>query len=270
MSQQQIYYESDGSSWIISNNISIRINLEKKIVKNSKMKLLELFSGTHSIGKVAEKYNIDVVSLDRDLPASCPFTDYTSKNHINADIMTWDYKKFNPNEFDIITASPVCLWWSCLRKSWIGRKLKAFGDIKVTREMLEGDIDLFGKPMVDKVFEIINYFNPKYFWIENPQTGSMKHYIDEKYQTPYLDVDYCKYSSWGYKKRTRFWYKGLDNFKPKTCKWDCENYISVEDKETKKVRKCHKANCSKGKITTKDRYRIPETLIEDFFKEIVN
>ena len=37
------------------------------------MKILELFSGTHSIGKVAKKYNIDIVSLDRDINGECPF-----------------------------------------------------------------------------------------------------------------------------------------------------------------------------------------------------
>ena len=80
--------------------------------------------------------------------------------------------------------------------------------------------------MVDKVIEIINYFKPKYWWIENPQTGLMKDYIAETYPNfnKYYDVDYCKYSNWGYKKTTRFWTNIL-NFQPKRCKKDCENMI---------------------------------------------
>jgi len=265
------------------------------------MKLLELFSGTHSIGKIAKKYNIDVVSLDRDLDSKCPLgTDYESPKHFKEDIMTFDYKQFNPDEFDIITASPVCLWWSNLRNTWIGRKLKAHGDTIITKEILEEDINKFGKPMVDKVYEIINYFNPKYFWIENPSTGKMKHYINEKYLTPFFDVDYCKYSNFGYQKRTRFWYRGLENFKPKLCKKDCENIIEIETKQqrhksnmacdnliqdengkmircnTKELRdkylrggkKYKKIKTIINKNNRLERYRIPYNLIDEFFKII--
>ena len=266
------------------------------------MKLLELFSGTHSIGKIAKKYNIDVVSLDRDLEGTCPLkTDYESPKHFKEDIMHFNYKQFPPNEFDIITASPVCLWWSILRNTWIGRKLKAHGDKIITKEILQEDIDKFGKPMVDKVYEIIDYFNPTYFWIENPATGKMKYYIEEKYGTPFFDVDYCKYSDFGYQKRTRFWYKGLQSFEPKLCKKDCENII-----ETEKKQKRHKSNMACGNLiedengklircNTKElrdkylrgdikyknikdsrhnnlveRYRVPYKLIDEFFKIITN
>lgn len=207
------------------------------------MKLLELFSGTHSIGKVAKERNIEVVSLDRDLPAD-----------IQEDIMTWNYKIYPEGHFDIITASPVCLWWSICRLGWIGRKIKAHGDKIITKEILQEDIDKYGKPMVDKVREIINYFKPKYYWIENPQTSRMKTYIID---LPYYDVDYCKYSDWGYKKRTRFWtnIKGFDN---KLCKNNCENIIEIDNK---KVRK-HAKDVSKD-FRKLDRYRIPPKLIED-------
>jgi len=177
------------------------------------MKLLELFSGTHSIGKVAKKeFNMEVVSLDRDLGADCPFgSNYVSDKHFKEDILTWNYTQYPVGYFDIITTSPVCLWWSQLRYSHIGRG--------TTREQIEKDIDDYGKPMVDKVFEILEYFEPNYWWIENPQTGRMKHYISEKYPeyNSYYDVDYCRYSDWGYKKRTRFWTNIID-FEPKLCK----------------------------------------------------
>ena len=198
------------------------------------MKLLELFSGTHSIGKVAHNLGFEVTSLDRDLGGECCLkTDYKSNFHIKEDIMTWDYKIYNKGDFDIITASPVCLYWSKLRNTWIGRKSKAInpnGSI-VKKEDLQRDIDLYGKPMVDKIFEIIEYFQPNYWWIENPSTGMMKHYIAEKYPNynTYYDFDYCKYSDWGYKKSTRFW-TNIKNITPKKCKNDCKNMFEKQHK----------------------------------------
>ena len=217
------------------------------------MKLLELFSGTHSIGVVCKEKNIDVVSLDRDLGAKSKLYDYESSHHIKADIMTWDYKAdFKEGDFDIITASPVCLFWSRLRNTWIGRKSKSInpnGDI-VTMEDIERDIDLYGKPMVDKCFEIIEYFKPKYWWVENPQTGKMKRYIESNYPqyNTFYDVDYCKYSDWGYQKRTRF-FTNITDFIPKICKKDCENIIVVEkQKFHKKKLGCYDKININGKI----------------------
>lgn len=242
------------------------------------MKLLELFSGTQSIGNEARKRNWNVVSLDRDLPSD-----------IKEDILTWDYKIYPTGHFDLITASPVCLYWSLIRKSWIGRKLKMHGDVIITKEILENDINKFGKPMVDKLREIINYFKPKYWWIENPKSSSMKNYITD---LPYYDVDYCQYSNWGYKKPTRFW-TNIKNFTPKTCHKLCPNIITgtkrhslglgggrfILDGElvilnTKEKRDKYKKKQNVHKIvsekvvkstTKKQRYRIPSKLINDLF-----
>ncbi len=45
------------------------------------MRLLELFSGTGSVGKVAKEMGYDVISVDRDMKAT----------H-QCDIMVWDYR----------------------------------------------------------------------------------------------------------------------------------------------------------------------------------
>ena len=176
------------------------------------MKLLELFSGTHSIGKIAKnEYHMEVVSLDKDRGAECPFgSEYRSEKHFLEDIFTWNYKQYPVGHFDIITASPVCLWWSVLRYSHIGRG--------TTKDQIDKDIDRFGKPMVDKVFEILEYFQPRFWWIENPQTGRMKHYISASYSEYdyFYDIDYCRYSDWGFKKRTRIW-TNIYGFTPKLC-----------------------------------------------------
>jgi hypothetical protein len=49
------------------------------------MLILELFSGTGSVGNVAKELGHEVVSLDRDMEAD-----------IRADIMDWDYTAVFP------------------------------------------------------------------------------------------------------------------------------------------------------------------------------
>jgi len=260
------------------------------------MNHLELFSGTHSFGKVSHKLGYNVVSLDRDLTGKCPFTDYVSETHIMEDIMTWDYKIYKPNHFKLITASPVCLWWSALRRTWVGRKCKSIHPTEtITMELLQQDIQKFGEPMVDKIREIIDYFNPEYYIIENPQTGLMKSYITD---LPFYDVDYCKYSNWGYQKRTRFW-TNIKGFEPKKCKRDCENIATIGNNQRihKHNMACSKVvisddgkiiNCNTAKLREKyrdynnmietpakgegntilNRYRIPEILINELLLKI--
>ena len=212
--------------------------------------ILELFSGTHSIGKVAKERGYEVVSLDRDLPAT-----------IKADIMTWDYKAAYPvGHFDIIAASPVCLWWSLLRGSNIGKKSRAHGGLPFTKELIQQDIETFGKPMVDKVREIIDYFNPTYWWIENPKTGKMKSYILD---LPFYDVDYCQYSDWGYKKSTRFW-TNITIFTPKVCDLKtCPNVVGT--RHNKALGAVEKGKWGVEGTSKHDRYRIPPLLITDLF-----
>ena len=190
------------------------------------MNHLELFSGTHSFGKVSCSLGYNIVSLDRDLGAECPLKSaYTSAKHFQEDILTWNYKQYPKHYFKLITASPVCMWWSHLRRSWIGRKIKAHGDTIITAEILDRDIELYGIPMVDKIFEILDYFDPKYFIIENPKSGKMKNYINEL--IPFYDIDYCKYSDFGYKKTTRFW-TNIEGLEFNKCYNNCEmkDYIS--------------------------------------------
>jgi len=181
------------------------------------MRVLEIFSGTGSVGKVCTELGYEVISVDIDDTHNTP-------THLT-DIMKWDYKIYPVNHFDIIWASPPCTMFSCLRQCWIGRTIKAHGDKILTREMLNEDINKIGLPLLRKTEEIIDYFNPPLYIIENPGTGKMKNYIDR----PLFVVDYCKYADWGYKKRTHIW-TNKTNFAPKTCKKDCGSLTTVNDK----------------------------------------
>jgi hypothetical protein len=206
------------------------------------MKILELFSGTHSVGKVCEELGFnEIVSLDRDLDG---FKDH---KHFKVDIHDFDYKQYPPDYFDVIWASPVCAFWSILKGSNVGRYSKRYGRI-LTHEDIQDDIDKIGKPMVDKTLEIIEYFkvNKNLLWfVENPQTGKMKTYITE---LPFYDVDYCMYSDFGYRKRTRIW-TNKEGFDAKLCNKKCFGF----DK---------KHPIKSDSPNQKDLYRIPFNLLK--------
>ena len=142
------------------------------------MRLLELFSGTGSVGSAFAAAGWTIISLDLD-----PKTDAT----IHEDILTWDYTIYPPGHFDAVWASPCCTHYSCARRG-----------AKTPRDLVWAD------SLVLRSREIINYFNPRVWFIENPQTGLLK---DRPFMNsiPFCDVDYCCYCDWGYRKRTRLW-----------------------------------------------------------------
>ncbi len=85
-----------------------------------------------------------------------------------------------PDSFDFIWASPPCTEYT------VGvRKLEEANTI------------------VKLTVEIVPYFNPTYWMMENPQTGLLKHQSVVP-GMPYSDLDYCKYGM-PYRKRTRLW-----------------------------------------------------------------
>jgi site-specific DNA-cytosine methylase len=139
------------------------------------MKILELFSGTGSISKVVKEKGYDVISLD------------LKNADININILDWDYKIYQPGYFNIIWASPPCTEYSILKNN-----------TGMNTNLLMAD------QIVLKTIEIINYFQPSKWFIENPQTSILKNRIFMK-DFNYYDFDYCCFSDWGYRKRTRIW-----------------------------------------------------------------
>ena len=198
------------------------------------MKLLELFSGTGSVGRVAREYGFSVISLD------------LKNANINEDILQWDYKKFD-KDFDIIWSSPPCTEYSRAKTTGVRR------------------ID-YANSIVKKTIEIINYFQPRIFFIENPQTGLLKEQ-DFMKDFDYYDVDYCKYG-FEYRKRTRIW-TNLKSWKPRPlCKKDCNGIIGNRHKETAQRLQCKGRWDEQRKKTQDELYRIPEELIYDILSNL--
>ena len=211
------------------------------------MKVLELFSGTRSVGKICDELGWESVSVDLLLPA----------DH-QCDIMDFDYKQYPKDYFGIVWASPMCTFYSNLQNCWLGRKKK--DGILVTKELIEEKRKESDK-LILKTLEIIDYFNPKHYLIENPQTGTLKNQ-DFMKKFNFYDVDYCKYGH-PIRKRTRIW-TNLVGFDPRICKRDCDSlqadgkHLSFSRMNIKGVNRLHL------------RYQIPPELIRDLFIEIIS
>ena len=192
------------------------------------VKVLELFSGTGSVGKCCKELGWDVVSVDMILPA----------DH-KVDIMDFDYKQYDKDEFDIVWASPPCTNYS-------KAKTRGVRDIEGSNKI------------VLKTIEIIDYFDCEYWFIENPQTGLLK---DQPFMKDfkYVDCDYCMYGK-PYRKRTRFWTnKKCDIL---MCNKECGSFINGK----------HVGSCGNGLIkysnksySLLEKYAIPEDLIYSLF-----
>ena len=150
------------------------------------MNILELFSGTHSIGKVFAGENIISVDLD---PKFNP-------THL-VDILTFDYKQYPSGYFNYIHASPPCILYSQSQVAWYNRNKRhnITGEMVLWTKELHQECITESDKLVLKVLEILEYFKPKYWTIENPYHHNWccihkRPFMKDK---PYTLVDYCMY-----------------------------------------------------------------------------
>ena len=194
------------------------------------MRLLELFSGTGSVGEVFRERGWEVVSLDRDMPAD-----------IRRDVMDWGYQEaFDPGHFDFVWASPLCTEYS---------KAQTVGARKLEESTA----------IVQRTLDIIRYLSPFAWALENPQTGLLK-WQPPMENIPYQDLDYCKYGM-PYRKRTRIWTNLLSFHPHPLCRHDCPATRAGSNKYDQTVQRGSKG----GERNTHRRdelYRVPRELVE--------
>lgn len=138
------------------------------------MKVLELFAGSRSIGKVADRLAFDVYSSDIEQFGGI---DYVT------DILEFDVTKI-PFKPDIIWASCPCTAFSVAA---IGKNWTKVGDDYIPKNPRAE----FGLKLVQKTLEIIQHFNPTYFFIENPR--GMLRKMPIMADLPRQGVTYCQY-----------------------------------------------------------------------------
>tara|TARA_R110000823_G_scaffold1011_7_gene4064 strand:- start:278 stop:895 length:618 start_codon:yes stop_codon:yes gene_type:complete len=200
-------------------------------------RLLELFCGTKSVGKVFEKENWEVISVDIEEkwnPTYC------------CDLLELDYKTLG--KFDFIWASVPCVSFSNMGGGHHRNKnLEPLTDTAILGDML-----------LNKTLEIIDYF--KCLWvIENPR-GYMRHILKENYTT----VNYCKYGSQFFKPTDIF---NNFNFIGKTCEYEKKG--KIVNCHHQRVSGSHKNRKRGGiqRVSQEEAYKIPEKLIYDLLND---
>ena len=140
-------------------------------------RVLDLFSGQGSWRNAFLQRGCDVVPLD---------WDSKSDVEICEDILKWKYwVDFKKGDFDIICASIPCEHYSTARTT-APRNIP------------------YANRLAKKTLEIINYFQPPEWFIENPRFGLLRYQKFIK-GLHFIDVDYCCFENYGYKKPARIW-----------------------------------------------------------------
>ena len=204
------------------------------------MRILELFAGSRSIGKEAELLGMEVFSSD--------INQFDGINYA-VNILEFDYSKI-PFVPDIIWASPPCTGFSVasIGHHWGGGK---------GAYIPKTDTAKLGIELVKKTLEIIDYYKPKYWFMENPRGVLRKMDIvkDLKINT----VTYCQYGD-ERMKPTDIW-TNSDVWIPKNM---CKNGDS-----------CHIAaprgskTGTQGRSNAYERSKIPVELCQEILKSCI-
>jgi hypothetical protein len=138
------------------------------------MKLLELFAGSRSVGKAAEKLGYEIFSSD--------LIEFEGI-HYPISILDFDVNKV-PFKPDVIWASPPCTGFSvaAIGHHWSGGK---------GAYIPKTDTAKLGIELVKKTIEIIEHFQPKYWFMENPRGVLRK--LEVVKDLPRKSVTYCQY-----------------------------------------------------------------------------
>ena len=200
-----------------------------------KMKILELFSGTESFSKIAEARGHEVFTIDinpKFNPSLCKDVLLLKKEDV----------PFAP---DLIWASPPCTEYSHAKRGG------------------ERDIEGANKNVL-KAIELIKEFNPKFWIIENPQTGLLKNQSFMQ-SLPFADASYCKYGM-TYRKQTRFW--NNFNLKLSTCNKDCDFFVNGRHIDSVGNGRKKYAKFQRLSWETKRKYAVPEKLCLVILKSV--
>jgi hypothetical protein len=139
-------------------------------------RLLELFSGTGSVGDAFRRRGWEVVSVD-----VCP--KFQPTHCVN--ILEWQCP-YPPGHFDVVHASPPCDQYSRARTTAATPRNLELADARA-----------------QKALELIAHLRPRKWFLENPQTGLLKTRPFMQ-GLPYVDFCFCRFGL-PYKKQTRLW-----------------------------------------------------------------
>lgn len=201
------------------------------------MKVLELFAGSRSVGKIAEELGMEVFSSD--------LIEFEGI-HYPISILDFDVTKV-PFQPDVIWASPPCTGFSvaAIGHHWAGGKGAYIPKTETAKVGIE---------LVKKTLEIINHFQPTYWFMENPRGVLRK--LDVVKGLKKNSVTYCQYGD-ERMKPTDIW-TNSDVWTPKPM---CKNGDP-----------CHVAaprgsrTGTQGRANAYERSKIPEELCREILK----
>lgn len=175
-------YKQIGNGWTVDviAHIFTFLDFQETVSEPRKLKVLELFAGTRSIGKAFESKGHEVFSVEWDKDFE-NINLYEDIGKLTAEDILQKFGK--P---DVIWASPDCSTFSVAAISKHRRKNLVTGNLDPITEYAK-----FCDEVDQHVLELIKELNPKFYFIENPRGGMRK--MTWMQGLPRYTVTYCQY-----------------------------------------------------------------------------